>query len=135
VNGDGVPPEVADFITKHVDSVVQLETLLLLAGDPGRRWTADDVSRELRIDRGWAEAQLDVLCARSLLACDAEAVRHYRYAPADARTRDTVAALAKAYSERRVTVTGLIFAKPHDDVLRAFSDAFRIRKDNGGNRG
>jgi hypothetical protein len=134
VTGDGVPPEVADFIAKFVGSVVQLESLLLLAGDAGRRWTADDVARELRIDRAWAEAQLDVLCGQSLLACEEGAARHFRYAPPDQPTRDTVAALATTYAERRVTVTGLIFSKPHD-ALRAFSDAFRIRKDKGGPRG
>ena len=130
---DGVPPEVADFIAKYVDSLVQLESLLLLAGDPDRRWAADDVARELRIDRAWAEAQLDLLCGQSLLVSGDGPIRHFRYAPADASTAETVTLLAEAYAERRVTVTGLIFAKP-PDALRAFSDAFRFRKDNGGPR-
>ena len=134
MSGEGVPSEVAAFIARYVGSVVQLESLLLLAGDAGRRWTVDDVARELRIDRAWAEAQLDVLCGQSLLACDDHPVRRFHYAPPDQRTQETVAALARTYAERRVSVTSLIFAKP-PDALRAFSEAFRFRKDSGGPRG
>jgi hypothetical protein len=134
VTGDGIPPEVADFIAKYIGSIVQLESLLLLAGNPGRRWAADDVARELRIDRGWANAQLNVLRGQSLVVCDDGSIQLFHYAPPDQRMRDTVAALARAYAERRVTVTSLIFAKPAD-ALRAFSDAFRFRPDKGGHGG
>ena len=134
MSGDGIPPEVAAFIAKYVGSVVQLESLLLLEADPGRGWTADEVARELRIDPAWAAAQLDILCGQAIVGYTGDQVRHFRYSPSDARTRETVAALAKAYAERRVTVISLIFAKPAVG-LRAFADAFRIRKDENNSRG
>lgn len=131
---DEIPPEVRAFIAGYLDSVVQLETLLMLHNAPDKAWAADEVARELRIDRAWAEGQLDGLCQQGLVACsESEGARQYRYAPAPA-VRGAVDGLAKAYAERRVTVISLIFAKPADS-LRAFSDAFRLRKDKEEPRG
>ena len=131
---DEIPSEVRAFIAGYLDSVVQLETLLMLHAAPDKGWQAEDLARELRIDRGWAEGQLEGLCQQGLLASsEAGGVREYRYAPA-AALRGAVDGLARAYAERRVTVISLIFAKPADS-LRAFSDAFRLRKDKEEPRG
>ena len=125
-----IPPEVRAFIADNLGSVVQLETLLLLHADPSREWTADEVASNLRIDRNWAEGQLETLCEEKLADCHRDPPpRRYRFGPADAKVRTAVDGLAKAYAERRVTVISLIFAKP-PDTLRAFSDAFRLRKDD-----
>jgi hypothetical protein len=125
---DDLPADVRAFIADQVASVVQLETLLMLHRSTERDWGADEVARELGIDRGWAEGQLETLCRQGLaVGADAGGARRYRYGAA-APVRPTVDGLAKAYAERRVTVIGLIFAKPAD-ALRAFSDAFRIRRD------
>ena len=129
-----IPSEVRAFIAEYLDSVVQLETLLMLHAAPDKGWQADDLARELRIDRAWAEGQLAGLCQQGLLTHgQAGGVAEYRYAPA-AAVRGAVDGLAKAYAERRVTVISLIFAKPADS-LRAFSDAFRLRKDKEEPRG
>ena len=128
---DEIAPEVKAFIADYLDSVVQLETLLMLHAAPDREWDADEVARDLRIDRAWAAGQLDRLCELGLVVSGQAATtdaRRYRYAPAATATRAAVDGLARAYSERRVTVISLIFAKPADN-LRAFSDAFRIRRD------
>ena len=130
---DDIPQDVRAFIADYLDSVVQLETLLMLHGAPEREWEAADVARDLRIDRAWAEGQLAGLCEQGLAARDDPGgeVRRYRYAPASAAARAAVDGLSRAYAERRVTVISLIFAKPADN-LRAFSDAFRIRKEKEG---
>jgi hypothetical protein len=52
----------------------------------------------------------------------------FRYAPGSEALDGTVRRLAVAYAERRVSVVGIIAAKPMDNV-RAFADAFRIRKE------
>ena len=127
-------PEVRAFIVEYVGSVVQLETLLMVASAPDRRWTAAEVARALGIESGWAAGQLDGLCGQGLAECDDSDPRLYRYEPRDDALRSAVAALARAYAERRVTVISLIFAKPADG-LRAFSDAFRLRKDKNPPKG
>lgn len=118
------------MIDEHVGSVVQLETLLMLHADAARSWTADEVAASLRIDRAWAQGQLEGLCASRLASCAGDPAPGYRFAPADGRLAAAVDGLARAYAERRVTVISLIFAKP-PDTLRAFSDAFRLRRDEG----
>jgi hypothetical protein len=42
-----------------------------------------------------------------------------------------VRTLERVYKERKDSVIHLIFAKPNQQ-LRAFSNAFRLRKDSGG---
>ena len=124
---EDIPPEVKAFIAEHLVSVVQLETLLMLHRDPRRAWTANDVAAELKIDPAWAEAQLAALCDDGLAQCDAGA-RQYRFGPGSDADRAAITALAAAYVERRVTVISLIFSKPADS-LKAFSDAFKLRRD------
>ena len=127
--GDDISPDVKAFIADYIGSVVQLETLLLLHGAPARAWSAEEVAADLRIDLAWAEAQLDAICEQGLLDCRTGSPRRYVFAPHSSHHRRAVDALATTYAQRRVTVIGLIFAKPVDS-LRAFSDAFRLGKDN-----
>ena len=51
----------------------------------------------------------------------------YQYAPRSDDLHGTVLRLAATYRERRVAVVTLIASKPIENV-RAFSDAFRIRR-------
>jgi hypothetical protein len=123
----GISQEVRALIAERIDSLVQLEVLLLLRAAPDRPWTAAEVAQALRIDPTWATGQLGDLAARGLLA-SADVPGAYRYAPATPELVRAVTQLEKDYAERRVTVITLIFSKPVDK-LRSFADAFRLRKD------
>lgn len=123
----GLPTAVEDFIKRHIDSVEQLEVLLLLHHDPTRAWTAEAVSRELysnpmSVGRRLAGLQSDGLLLQREGAGGAE----YRYDPRSPVLDDTVREVAATYRERRVAVTNYIFAHP-TDYIRVFSDAFRFR--------
>src|SRR5215211_1731263 len=115
---------------------MQLELLLLLAARADRACAAADLAAELRIDAVWVEGQLQDMAAKGLLegpdAADRSSAppttRQFRYQPRTPEQACTVAELARAYADRRVTVIGLIFSKPVDK-LRSFADAFRFRKD------
>ena len=120
--------EARKFLADHIESVLELEALLLLAADANRIWTATDVARELRVDPGWAGPQLSRLCGRGVLACDSDPQPHYRFAPSSPKMEQAVRDLASAYATRRVTVISLIFAKP-TDKLKSFADAFRLRRE------
>jgi len=122
-----IPPRVRQFIADHVDSVMQLEVLLLVAAGPQRAWTAKDLAELLRIDPAWVDTQLRAMAAGGLLAQQADPAT-FRFEPRTADLAQAVDELAKTYADRRVTVIGLIFAKPIDKI-RSFADAFRIRKD------
>lgn len=123
----GIPNSARAFIHDHIESVVQLEVLLLLHANPQRGWTAADIGRELRIDPAWASTQLVDLHARGMLQATDAASGAYQFTT-DARLAQAVSELAKTYADRRVSVTALIFSKPVDK-LKTFSDAFRLRKE------
>jgi hypothetical protein len=59
VDDNGISSRVKQFITDHLESVMQLEVLLLLAGHSGqvqKVWTATDVAEQLRIDSPGSKA-------------------------------------------------------------------------------
>ncbi len=122
-----VSEEVGRFLAAHISSVAQLETLLLLQMNPGRKWSAEELAHELRIESVGAEKQLGMLVRSGLLRKDEEG--RFGYAPANAELHRAVVALAQSYLVRRVTIIAMIFANPSEN-LRAFSDAFRLRKDS-----
>jgi hypothetical protein len=128
----GVPEEVTTFLADHIESILELELLLLLRTDPARSWTASDLAQQLKIDPAFAAAQLEKFHQRKLLARDetrtGEPQYAYRYAPATPELDATVASVDAAYASHRVSIIGLIFSKPIS-TLKTFADAFRIRKD------
>ena len=129
----GVPAEVTNFLADHIESVLELELLLVLRADAARTWTATDLATQLKIDPVFAAAQLEKFYDRHLLSAEKGTDRPdaaYRYAPASAELDAAVAAVAAAYASHRVTIIGLIFSKPTSN-LKTFADAFRIRKDKG----
>jgi hypothetical protein len=131
VDDNGISPCVKQFITDHVESVMQLEVLLLLAGhsgQPRRIWAAADLAQQLRIDSAWVDAQLRMMAAGGVVAVVEGSPPQFRYEPRTTELSQTIDELAHAYNDRRVTVIGLIFSKPGDKI-RSFADAFRLRKD------
>ncbi len=121
----GLPEDVHRFLYQNVESVEQLEVLLLLRQSPQRGWSADQVARELYSHPSSIAIRLALLMGQGLLreiegGC-------YQYSPRSAELHETVTRVATCYSERRVAVITLIASKPLENI-RAFSDAFRIRR-------
>jgi DNA-binding IclR family transcriptional regulator len=121
---NGLPPDVHQFLYQHVESVEQLEVLILLLGHPERGWSPDEVARELYSHPASIARRLAMLLGQGLLreiepGC-------YQYAPRTDELHATTLHVAEMYRERRVAVVTLIASKPIENV-RAFSDAFRIR--------
>ncbi|MEW6612666.1 MAG: hypothetical protein ACOY5C_09520 [Pseudomonadota bacterium] len=125
---EDIPQEIKDFIVKHINSVEQLEILLLLQGSPAREWSARDVAQELRSDTHSVAARMADLHARGFLHSQETPVPTYRFNPANAQEAQLVAKLASVYAQRRMAVINLIFSKPIDKI-RVFADAFNLRKD------
>jgi hypothetical protein len=120
----GVPKDVERFISTDIESVEQLEVLLLLRAAPDKEWTAQEVARALVSNVDSATGWLARMADRGLLA---ELGGTYRYAPRTPDVAHTIDGLAESFAKYRVTVVGLIFSKPSERV-RLFSDAFRIRR-------
>jgi hypothetical protein len=121
------PPRIAQFIQQHIESLAQLETLLLLKGEPQRSWDAAAVAQALYTSPEECAANLAALAAAGFLEAAPEATR-YRYCTDDAARRELIDTLQEVYRQRRVTVIELIYSKPSSRV-QTFADAFRLRQE------
>jgi hypothetical protein len=121
-----LPDEVDRFIVQHVDTLEQLEILLLLRSNSAREFSADQVTAELRLGPATAPARLADQAGRGFLGARGEPPR-YRYAPSSSEIGRQIDALAHCYSERRVAVITRIFS-PRTDPIRSFADAFKLRR-------
>lgn len=122
---DEIPEAARRLIAERIDSIPELEAVLLLREYRTREWTAAEAGARLYVSRTVAAHILSVLEARGFFSCTGQA---YRYAPS-ADVESAVDALATAYSNHLVSVTHLVHAKPSASV-REFADAFRLRKPN-----
>ncbi|MCK6591019.1 MAG: hypothetical protein HUU21_01170 [Polyangiaceae bacterium] len=127
MQGEGIPDDVKQFIYRYISSVMQLEVLLFLLNHSSQTWSVSALVREFRVDQGWIENELEDLCTVGLLKTSMNPERTYQLMPASADQERALQGLAKAYADRRVTVTSLIYSKPVDNI-RVFADAFKLRK-------
>ena len=119
-----IPADIQDFIVRHIDSVTQLEALLLLRGNPSETWNLSTMAKRLYTTEREAAEALALLCHDGLLKVSKGV---YRYDGATPEQRDLVDRLSTIYSRRLISVTNVIHAKPRR--IRQFADAFRLRKD------
>lgn len=119
-----IPDDVRRLLQRHIQSVAELEVLLLVHGDE-RVWRADDAARELRFADDSVGQLLAGLVSKGFLREERGA---YRFAPTDPRLVDGTHRLAAVYLERRVAVTTVIYAQP-PAAIRAFADAFRLKRE------
>jgi hypothetical protein len=120
-----VPEPARRLIIEAIDSVAELEALLLLRETPNQRWTVEAAGARLYVDRAVAEAALAALARRGFLD---ETPEGFLYQPTSSELAEGVTTLAQAYSDSLIAVTHLIHSKPSSSV-QDFARAFRFRKD------
>lgn len=119
-----IPPDVREFILRHIDSIAHLEALLLLLQQPEIKWSAASVAEHLYIETDQAAEVLQHLCEGGLVDCN-DAVYWFDAAPPG--QLEMVRRLAELYSNHLIPVTNLVHAKPSS--IRKFAAAFKFRKD------
>lgn len=107
-----IPENLQRFISERIDSVEQLEILLLLERTQDREWSAGDLAKELGVPSESAALRLAGLEAGGLAASQAgaEGLLH-RYAPVAPALRGAVWRLAEVYPIRREAFAQLIQAR------------------------
>lgn len=126
---DVLSQPVRQLIRDRINSVEQLEILLLLRSQPAREWSARDVSDEIRTSEVSAARRLADLVAVRLVTKCGSAPDRFCFSPETPELARALDDLDLDYSERRYTVVELIFSKPIDH-LRVYADAFRFRKED-----
>jgi hypothetical protein len=119
-----IPPDVREFILRNIDSIAQLEALLLLLQQPGVKWSAAGVAEHLYIETDQAAEVLQHLCEVGLAGCDDDV---YWFNDASTSQVEIVRRLAELYSSHLIPVTNIVHAKPSS--IRKFAAAFKFRKD------
>lgn len=125
---DDLPDEVRRLLDDRIESIAQLEVLLLLHRTAPQDWDAEGLSRELRIEPGWAAELLALLRRAELLEGTPGRPGFHRFGPSSPDLAKAVESLAASYADRRVTVVASLYSKPVGRI-RIFADAFRIRKE------
>lgn len=121
---DVIPPEVRDFIIRHIDSVSQLEALLILHAHPEESWEVGRIASRVYTSDRELGAVLERFTAEGFLKREGDL---YRYDGNDPAADHTIAELARCYASHLILVTNMIHSKPRS--MRSFSDAFKLRKD------
>jgi hypothetical protein len=119
-----IPADLHDFILRHIDSVAQLEALLLLRTHADQEWTAEGLASRLYIASDQALPLLESMREDGFVEAGEEA---FRYRGGTADQRQLVDRLAQFYAAHLVAVTNLIHSKPRR--IREFAKAFRLKKD------
>lgn len=119
-----IPADVKAFILEHIDSITQLEALLLLRTSPEAEWDVTKAARQLYVPESVATDVLARLLADGFLSRNRQA---YRYSPKSSELAEMVDRVAEVYRRYLIPVTNLIHGNPRR--LRQFADAFKFRKD------
>lgn len=121
---DSIPDDVRNFIFRHIDSVTQLEALLLLHRMPDEYWDVAKTAKRLYASETDVAEVLARLCNDGLLSLNKGV---YRYDCKIEDKRAIVDLLAAVYRKYLISVTNIIHGKPRR--IREFADAFRLRKE------
>jgi hypothetical protein len=120
--------ELDKFIAEEIQSLEQLEILLLLSGNPHKWWTAKGAYEVIKSNPASVEARLEEMTVRRALRKETENEVRYQFAPEDPALWTIVNELRDAYKERPVKVVQAIYSKP-PDAVQEFARAFRVRKE------
>lgn len=121
---EDIPGTVRRLIVERLDTIPELEAVLLFREDASRTWTADQAGRRLYVSTTVAAHILEQLDERGFVVRAGDA---YRYGPDTAELARAVDELAVTYARQLVAVTHLVHAKASPGV-RQFADAFRLRR-------
>src|SRR6185295_6790519 len=110
-----IPPAVLQFILKRIDTVAELETLLIMSSDESRAWSAEDIANRIYAASTSAAAVLHALQRQNLVKAD-DAGTHFRFSPSSEEERQTISQTASAYRKHLVAIATLIHKKASGPV-------------------
>jgi hypothetical protein len=122
------------FLRDYISSYEELEVLLLLAREPTRARTLEDVAASLNVPIEGIDLALQALLATgALLQSERRGdASHFWYAPADDELRQRVTELEHAYVEQRLAIIQIMSANAFERVrgatARRLAEAFRLER-------
>jgi hypothetical protein len=123
-----IPERVLRFLAENIDSVPQLEALLLLSEHASETWNAEQVATRIYVRNDKAESILSALHRRRLIERLEETPESYRFTAVD-DARRLVAEVNASYRANVVVLTRFIHENASASV-REFARAFDLKKDH-----
>lgn len=125
---DEIPAAVLSFIIKRIDSVTELETLLIMSAEESREWSIDEIAARIYTASPSAAAVLQALRRRNLVSVNASGTR-FQFSPSSEDERQVVVQTATAYRANLISIATLIHNKASGPV-QEFARAFSLKKDH-----
>jgi predicted ArsR family transcriptional regulator len=119
-----LPPELRAFLYSCIDSVEQVEILVLLCRERGP-WTARATADRLGFADVLTRRHLETLSASGLLHASVATEVLYAYSPKNAELRRYADQLSEYYATARAAVMRFVASNPRR--LKRFADAFKLR--------
>ena len=120
--------EVYQFVFDKIDSVPHLEALLLLWNSRPSKWSADDLSKRLYVDRNVARKLLEDLSRGQLIATFPGNAEQYFYESKSAEGDHLIELVDLTYRKQVVRISTIIHSKA-SSAVRDFARAFRFTKE------
>lgn len=125
---------VRAFLRDYIDSFESLEVLLLLRRER-TACTADELCGRLTTRAPLIEDALASLARARLVSTDQNALRSYKYVDEDSARDSIVGSLESLYRDEPIRIMQLMSANAIErlrtSTIRAFADAFVVRKEKG----
>ena len=122
------------FLRDYIDSFESLEILLLLRRER-TACTAEELCRRLKSRAPMIDDALASLVRARLITTDQNVLTLYTYADEDSARDAIVASLESVYRDEPIRIMQLMSTNAIERVrtstIRAFADAFVVRKDKG----
>jgi hypothetical protein len=122
-----IPQQVLQFIAQQIDTVPQLECLLLLHQHDDRAWLPEEIAARIYISHETAQGILEALVRRKLVSAEGNPP-HYRFGSSESGIHALVAEVASTYQRHLVPIATFIHSKASASV-REFARAFDLKKD------
>lgn len=127
MTGAAISQQVLQFIAEQIDTVPQLECLLLLHQHRSRVWIAEEIAARVYISPQVAREILETLQRRGLIASEGDPPR-YRFNPGGPASDELIGQVASEYQQRLVPLATFIHSKAPAS-LREFARAFDLKKE------
>jgi hypothetical protein len=121
-----LPADVLDFLRRSIDSIPELETLLMMSEDPRQPWTEAAVASRSYVPANTARSILETLLRKRLITAAEDG---YRFNSADETQHALVARVAAVYRSNLVSVANFIHKKASASIME-FARAFDLKKDH-----
>jgi hypothetical protein len=127
MNSPDIPARVLHFLAEKIDSVPQLEALLLMWESPQRSWSEDELAGRIYVSRQVASLILQSLQRQQLVSVE-PATAQYRYNAQWDPTGEIIPEVAASYRRHLVPLATFIHSRA-STAVREFARAFDLKKD------